>query len=69
MMFDSRSEHTDNENRPHKKYRLVLSKTAEFNDVRCSHCGALLFRELKKSEETDRLIEIKCRRCGSMSTV
>lgn len=69
MMFDSRSEHTENDNRPQKRYRLVLSKNAEFQDVRCSHCGALLFRELRKSEDPDRLIEIKCRRCGSMSTV
>ena len=49
-----------------RKVKLVLSKSDDFQDVRCD-CGALLFRELKKSDTDARTVEIKCRRCGKIS--
>lgn len=66
-MVDSRSEHTQTEDRPKKRFRLVMSKAENFEDVRCPDCGALLYRELKKSASSDRTIQIKCRRCGEVS--
>ncbi len=48
-----------------KRIKLVLRKGDDFQDVRCE-CGSLLFRELKKSTGSDRLVEIKCRKCGKI---
>ncbi len=47
--------------------RLVLGKSEQFTDVRCPNCGALLYREILKSESALRTIEIKCRRCGTVN--
>jgi len=64
MSVDNSSDKIDNKI-VKRKVKLVLSKSDDFKDVRCE-CGALLFRELKKSVGTDRVVEIKCRRCGKM---
>lgn len=64
MSIDNTLESKDNIIKK-KRIRLVLNKSDDFQDVRCT-CGALLFRELKKSMASDRLIEIKCRKCGDI---
>ena len=42
-------------------HRLIVRKPKSF---RCLGCGAMLFREMSKSDGGERPIEIKCRRCG-----
>lgn len=64
MSVDITSDSNDNIIKK-KRIRLVLNKSDDFHDVRCS-CGALLFKELKKSATADRVIEIKCRKCGTL---
>lgn len=66
-MVDNSSNNNDNK-LIKKKIRLVLNKNDDFKDVRCG-CGALLFKELKKSVEKSRVIEIKCRKCGKINRV
>lgn len=66
-MVDNSSNNNDNK-LIKKKIRLVLNKNDDFKDVRCD-CGALLFKELKKSIEKSRVIEIKCRKCGKINRV
>lgn len=51
-----------------RKFKLVVSKSSDFQDVRCE-CGALLFKELKKSIDKSRVIEIKCRKCGKINRI
>ncbi len=52
-------------NNARRKKRLVIRKPV-FGDVRCS-CGALLYREMRKSDDAiERVIEIKCRKCGTV---
>jgi ribosomal protein L37E len=63
-MLDSQVESSHNEGR--KKIRLVLGKSSDFHEVRCESCGALLYRELIKSGPVTRIVEIKCRRCGTV---
>jgi len=48
------------------KIKLMLGPSEDFRDVRCDGCGALLYRELIKSESVNRVIEIKCKRCGKV---
>lgn len=57
---DTGSSHNNDRGR----HRLVMRKPA-FQEIRCE-CGALLFREVRKSDSTDRVIEIKCRKCGAV---
>jgi hypothetical protein len=64
MSVDIPSEKPDNIN-VRRRIKLVLRKSDDFQDVRCE-CGALLFRELKKSAGDARVVEIKCRRCGKL---
>jgi len=67
MAVDIPSEPSDNINTLKKRIKLVLRKSDDFQDVRCD-CGSLLFRELKKSSgPSERLVEIKCRRCGKLN--
>ncbi len=46
--------------------RLVMRRPV-FGDIRCRHCNALLYREMRKSESTDRIVEIKCWRCNTIT--
>jgi ribosomal protein S27E len=48
-----------------KAVKLVVGHTDEFKAVRCNSCNALLYRVLNKSAA---VIEIKCRRCGNVSS-
>jgi len=63
-VLDSQIESSHNDSR--KRIRLVISKSSDFRDVRCESCDALLYRELIKSGPVNRIVEIKCRRCGAV---
>ena len=49
-----------NSKKKNYKVRLILSKGKK-DEVRCSQCGALLYKVLQKSGTAR--IEIKCRNC------
>lgn len=49
-----------------RRVKLVVSHDQNaFREVRCSNCHALLYKVLRKSHDGD-LVEIKCRRCGTV---
>lgn len=48
---------------------LALKTVFNLDEIRCSHCERLLGTvvELEKSEKPVRLIEIKCKKCGTVN--
>lgn len=54
------------------KSKIILSvrksEADPYEDVRCKNCNALLFR-MKRFGEYRPMIEIKCRKCGTLNNV
>ena len=66
VTLDTQTENCQNDTRG-AKVRLFVGKSHDFRDVRCEECGRLLYRELLKSGPVNRVIEIKCRKCGHLN--
>ena len=50
------------------KTKLVISKTKDFfEEVRCHKCKSLLYK-VRHPEKGASIIEVKCRKCGTINT-